>query len=112
VATGYGEPAISAAECVGSSGSVVAIDVSSNILELAMERAKVKGLQNIEFRKGDIENITLPQQQDFNAVLCRWGLMHFGDLDKVLRKIHESLVPGGAFATTTWGKPSEVPMLR
>ena len=110
IATGYGEPAINAAENVSSSGSVLAIDISSRILELARERAKARGLQNIEFREGGIENTTLPQEY-FDAVLCRWGLMHFRDLDKVLRKIFRSLVPKGVFAAATWGKPSEVPIL-
>lgn len=110
VATGYGEPAISAAEYVGLSGSILGIDISTNILELATERAKEKGLRNIEFREGDIENITLPQH-NFDAVLCRWGLMHFRDLNNTLKNIYHSLVSGGVFAATTWGKPSEVPML-
>jgi enediyne biosynthesis protein CalE5 len=110
VATGYGEPAISAAEYVGLSGSILGIDISTNILELAKERAKEKGLRNIEFRGEDIENITLPQQ-NFDAVLCRWGLMHFKDLDGALKNIYNSLVSGGIFTAATWGKPYEVPML-
>lgn len=110
IATGYGEPAIRAAEPVGLSGSVLAIDISPRILELASERAKARGPRNIEFREGDIENIALPQE-NFDAVLCRWGLMHFRNLDTVLGNIHGSLVPKGVFASVTWGKPSEVPML-
>jgi ubiquinone/menaquinone biosynthesis C-methylase UbiE len=110
LATGYGEPATSAAKYVGSSGSVLAIDISSKILELAKERANAIGLQNLEFREADIQNTVLPQGY-FNAVLCRWGLMHFRDLGMVLGNIYRSLVPKGVFAAVTWGKTSEVPML-
>src|SRR3712207_1978376 len=47
IATGYGEPAITAAQYVGSDGNVLAIDISSQMLEIAKERSILLGLQNI-----------------------------------------------------------------
>jgi ubiquinone/menaquinone biosynthesis C-methylase UbiE len=61
IATGIGEPAITAAGRVGSSGHILATDISSQMLSVAKERAISSGLQNvIEFKEGDIETIELP----------------------------------------------------
>jgi ubiquinone/menaquinone biosynthesis C-methylase UbiE len=51
IATGYGEPAVSAAQCVGNQGYVLAIDASPQMLEIAKERSITLGLQNITFRE-------------------------------------------------------------
>ena len=80
IATGIGEPAITAANRVGQNGHVLATDISPQMLSVAKQRAISLGLQNvIEFKDGDIETIELPSSM-FDAVLCRWGLMFLPDL--------------------------------
>ena len=80
IATGIGEPAITAANRVGNSGHVLATDISSQRLSLAIQRAVSLGLQDVtRFKEGDVETIDLPSST-FNAVLCRWGLMFLPDL--------------------------------
>ena len=110
VATGYGEPAVSAAQCVGSKGYVLAIDSSPHMLEIAKERSTALGLQNISLKEIDIEKVILPNSF-FDVAVCRWGLMFLSNLNTVLKKIYNSLYPGGRFAAAVWSHPSKVPLI-
>jgi enediyne biosynthesis protein CalE5 len=112
IATGYGEPAITAAQYVGSDGNVLAIDISSQMLEIAKERSILLGLQNIEFKEGDAERLhDYLLQSFFDVALCRWGLMLMPNLNTVLENIHSYLFPGGRFAAAVWSHPSKVPLI-
>jgi enediyne biosynthesis protein CalE5 len=110
IATGYGEPAISAAQCVGSQGYILAIDASPQMLEIAKERSAALGFQNITFKEIYVEKLDLPDSF-FDAAVCRWGLMFVQDLTSVLKKIYNSLFPGGRFAAAVWSRPSKVPLI-
>lgn len=110
IATGIGEPALSASRIVGDSGYLLATDISPEMLTLGRERARHEGLNNIEFKEGDAATIVLPTSF-FDAVLCRWGLMFFPDLSGALQNIRRSLVPDGRFAAAVWGEPEKVPQL-
>src|SRR5262252_6782045 len=59
IATGIGEPAVTAARRVGPSGQVVAIDQSPSMLAIARERIAALGLQNIQFLELDAEQLDL-----------------------------------------------------
>jgi ubiquinone/menaquinone biosynthesis C-methylase UbiE len=105
IATGIGEPAITAANQVGNSGHVLATDISPQMLSLAKQRAVSLGLQDvIKFKEGDVETIDLPSST-FDAVLCRWGLMFLPDLKAGLSNIYRSLIEGGQFAAAVWASP-------
>jgi enediyne biosynthesis protein CalE5 len=110
LATGTGEPAITAARRVGAGGKVVAIDQSPGMLSVARERAARLGLGNLEFRVGDLESLAL-EEHAFDAGLCRWGLMFVRDLEAAARSIRRALRPGAAFATAVWSTPDRVPMI-
>ncbi|HET7283200.1 MAG TPA: class I SAM-dependent methyltransferase [Nitrososphaeraceae archaeon] len=111
IATGIGEPAMTAAKLVESSGHVIATDISVQMLAIAKERATYMGVQNIiEFKESDAENIHLPNSS-FDAVLCRWGMMLLPNLDAALDKIYGCLVPGGRFAAAVWADPHKVPII-
>jgi enediyne biosynthesis protein CalE5 len=110
IASGSGEPGITAARKVGPSGLVVATDQSVAMLELARERAAALGLRNIKFVETDAESLAV-EERDFNAALCRWGLMFVPDLDAAARRIAQLLATGGRFATAVWGPPDKVPMI-
>ena len=110
IATGYGEPAVSAAQFIGSKGYVLAIDASPKMLEIAKERSTSLGFQNITFKEIDIEKFVLPNSFFYVAV-CRWGLMFLPNLNTVLKKIYDSLFPGGRFAAAVWSHPSKVPLI-
>ena len=109
VATGIGEPAVTAARKVRPSGKVTAIDLSPQMLAIAKERAKENGLDNtIEFREGDAESLGVPASA-FDAVVSRFGLMFLPDLPRALRAMREALVPGGSMAAAVWSTPAKVP---
>lgn len=110
LATGIGEPSITAARRVGASGKVVAIDQSPGMLAVARERAASLGLHNLDFRPGDIETFAAGEHA-FDAALCRWGLMFVPDLDAAARAIRRALKPGARFATAVWSTPERVPMI-
>ena len=111
IATGIGEPSITAAKVVGTDGHVLAADISRQMLAIAKERATLLRLQDIiEFRENDAENLDLANLS-FDAALCRLGLMLFPNLDAVIRKIYSSLVSGGRFAAAVWADATQVPII-
>ena len=109
IATGSGEPALTAARAVGQSGRVVAVDMSPGMLAIARERIGAAGLNNVELVESDAEALKL-DPHSFDAVLCRWGLMFMPDLDGVVRAMHRALKPGGRIATAVWSAADKVPM--
>lgn len=111
IATGIGEPAITAAKKVGAKGYVLGIDISAKMLSIAKQRANSLGLENIiEFKEADAETIDLPASS-FNAVLCRWGLMFLPNLTMTLINMHKLLSPDGRIAAAVWSEPAKVPKL-
>ncbi len=84
IATGIGEPAITAGKIVGKKGHVTATDISPQMLAIGKERARSLGLQDIvEFVQNDAENLKLGTNETFDAILCRWGLMFLPNPDIV-----------------------------
>ena len=110
IATGSGEPGLTAARKVGANGLVIATDQSTAMLDLARERVATLGLPNVRFVETDAESLAV-NERDFNAAICRWGLMFVPDLDAASRRIAQLLVAGGIFATSVWGPAEKVPMI-
>jgi SAM-dependent methyltransferase len=110
VATGIGEPAMTAARLVGPNGAVVAIDQAPQMLAVARERMQAAGIDTVEFIEGDAEAVTLPPDA-FDAIVSRWGIMFFRDPVDTLARFRRSLVPGGWFVAAIWGSPDRVPMI-
>lgn len=101
IATGIGEPALTAAAKVGSEGRVVATDISPTMLAIARERAVEQGLRNVEFVETDAERLEFPEGH-FDAVLSRFGLMFLPDVDEALRRVRRALVSDGRLAASLW----------
>jgi ubiquinone/menaquinone biosynthesis C-methylase UbiE len=110
IATGIGEPALTARRKIGDSGYLLATDISPEMLAIGRERARHEGLNNIEFKEGDAATLVLPSST-FDAALCRWGLMFLPSLSYTLKNIQRSLVSGGKFAAAVWAEPAKVPQL-
>ncbi len=110
IATGIGEPAVTAARRVGPTGRVVAIDQAPQMLAIARERAAELGLPNMDFLEVDAEALDFPARS-FDAVLSRWGLMFLPNLQGALARIHRVLAPGGRLAAAVWGPPPNVPLI-
>jgi enediyne biosynthesis protein CalE5 len=112
IATGIGEPALTAARIVGATGHILAIDISAEMIAIAKQRAAAyNGLQDtIEYRETDAEDLVLPDLS-FDAALCRWGLMFMPNLNATLIKVHRSLVSGGRFVAAVWADAHNVPVI-
>jgi ubiquinone/menaquinone biosynthesis C-methylase UbiE len=101
VATGTGHAARAAAERVGPSGSVLGIDISDGMLEIARGTLAPLGLP-IEMRVGDVQALDLPDAS-FDAVICASGIFFVPDMDAAARECRRVLVSGGQLAFTSFG---------
>jgi SAM-dependent methyltransferase len=111
VATGIGEPAVTAARRVQPNGKVLATDISPEMLAIGRERAEKLGLQHIiEFRESDAESLKLPDNS-FDAVLCRFALMFLPNIPHALRIFYNASVPGGKIAAAIWPTLDKVPVI-
>ncbi len=97
VAAGAGGQTLTAAKRVGPTGSVVATDISSNLIALAAENPRKAGLTNVETRVMDGEHLEL-EEGAFDTVISRLGLIYFPDQQKALTGMHHVLKPGGRLA--------------
>jgi enediyne biosynthesis protein CalE5 len=107
VATGYGEPALTAARAVMPGGHVIATDIAANLLAFGRERAGWAGLDNVEFRESDAEMLELPAET-FDAVLSRQGLQFLPDIAGTLKRLNSAMRMGGRLAAAVWGPPETV----
>lgn len=104
VAAGAGDQTIVTAQRVGPTGSVLATDISANILDFAQRAARDAGLDNVETKVMDGENLELPDNS-FDAAISRVGLIYFPDQHKALTGMKRVLKPGGRVAAITYSTP-------
>ncbi|QBD82617.1 methyltransferase domain-containing protein [Ktedonosporobacter rubrisoli] len=109
IATGIGEPAVTAAHRVGLTGEVMALDFAPEMVAIAKERAGAHGLENITFVISDAEQLDLPQGY-FDAILCRWGLMFLPNLVTALDGMRQHLKMGGRLAAAVWSRADKAPV--
>jgi SAM-dependent methyltransferase len=102
IAAGAGGQTIVAAKRVGSSGYVLATDISSNILQFASETARQEGLGNVETRVMDGESLEELEEESFDAVISRVGLIYFPDQQKALTGMRRALKPGARIACVVY----------
>ena len=106
--SGTGYPALLTAQTVGSSGSVLGIDIAEHMLDVARRKAKRLGLQNVSFKVGDVT--TLPfESNSFEAITSRFCLMFLPDIPKAVIEITRVLRPGGWIASAVWASPENNP---
>jgi ubiquinone/menaquinone biosynthesis C-methylase UbiE len=108
LATGLGEPALTAAAAAAPNGHVLATDLSEDMIGFAANRADELALTNVEFRIMDANEPDVAQAS-FDAVLSRWGLMFLAQLHTTLAGVHRCLKPGGRFVAVVWGSPDGAP---
>jgi SAM-dependent methyltransferase len=103
VACGSGEPSISMAELLKGTGQVVGLDMAETPLEVARARAAKRGLENVQYVRGDVHALPFADAS-FDRVTSRLGVMFFGDLPKALNEMRRVLKPGGRVALLAWGR--------
>ena len=110
VAAGAGEPSLTAARVVGPEGSVVATDISTNMLTAGRERAAAAGIDNVEFVEVEASALDFPPES-FDAALSRWGIIFEPDGEATAARVHGFLKPGARMAISSWGPPDRSPMI-
>ena len=104
VAAGTGGQSLVAARRVGQEGSVLATDISENILAFAERAAAKAGLSNVATRVMDGEALVV-EEAFFDAVISRVGFIYFPDQRAAFEGMRRALKPGGRLAGIVYSTP-------
>ena len=96
---GAGVDVFLAAKKVGPKGKVIGLDMTEGMLEKARENARKAGITNVEFKKGEIENMPI-QSDSMDVVISNCVINLVPDKKKAYQEIHRVLKPKGRFSVS------------
>lgn len=106
IAAGTGDTGFLAAERIGEGGKLVSTDFAPAMVDAARRNGEQRGLENVEYRVLDAENMDL-DDDSFDRVVARWGYMLMADPAAALAETRRVLRDGGRLSFAAWAGPDQ-----